>query len=149
MTAMTHNVSHPDSIAPHAHSAVSSRAARYTGRALSGLMVLALGMDCAIHLLHTRQAVEGTVALGFSENVLFPLGLIQLAALVMYVVPRTAALGALLWTGYLGGAVATHVRAGHPLLTHTLVPVFVATVLWAGLVLRDRRVRNVLPFTNL
>ncbi len=75
---------------------------------------------------------------------LLPIGLIQLVALVLYVVPRTAVLGAILWTGYLGGAVATHVRHGDPMFSHVLAPVYVAAVLWLGLWLRDRRVRELI-----
>jgi hypothetical protein len=64
--------------------------------------------------------------------------------LVVYLIPRTAVLGAILWTGYLGGAIATHVRVGNPLFSHLLFPVYVAALLWAGLWLRDERVRAVL-----
>jgi hypothetical protein len=71
--------------------------------------------------------------------------MLQLACLVLYLVPRTSVLGAVLWTGYLGGAVATHVRVGNPLLSHTLFPIYVAALLWGGLWLRDQRVRSVLP----
>jgi membrane protein DedA with SNARE-associated domain len=71
---------------------------------------------------------------------------IEVACLILYIVPRTAVLGALLWTGYLGGAVATHVRVGHPLLSHTLFPVSVAALLWAALWLRDARVRALFRF---
>jgi hypothetical protein len=67
------------------------------------------------------------------------------ACLIVHLVPRTAVLGAVLLTGYLGGAVATQVRVGNPILTHTLFPVYVAAFLWAGLWLRDRRVRSLLP----
>jgi len=83
--------------------------------------------------------------LGFPEGVIVWLGLIQVACLVTYLVPRTAVLGAVLWTGYLGGAIATHVRVGSPLLTHTLFPIYVAAFLWLGLWLRDHRVRAILP----
>ena len=67
--------------------------------------------------------------------------------LVTYVIPRTSVLGAVLWTGYLGGAVAIHVRAGSPLFSHTLFPIYVAAFLWGGLWLRDRRVRALLSAT--
>ena len=68
----------------------------------------------------------------------------QLACLILYLVPRTAPLGAVLWTGYLGGAIATHVRVGNPLFSHTLFPIYVAAMLWGGLWLRDARVRRLL-----
>ena len=76
---------------------------------------------------------------------LFGLGVVQLACLAVYLVPRLSVMGAILWTGYLGGAVATHVRVGNPLFTHTLFPVYIATLLWLGLWLRDERLRAVLP----
>ncbi len=118
--------------------------ALYGGRVLSGIGVLFLAMDATMKLLQLPVAVEGTTQLGYPEAVILPIGIIQLACLVLYVVPRTAVLGAILWTGYLGGAIATHVRVGNPLLTHVLFPIYVAALLWGGLWLRDRRVRALL-----
>ncbi|MGH2901323.1 MAG: DoxX family protein, partial [Solirubrobacteraceae bacterium] len=89
-------------------------------------------------------AVEGSTQLGYPESAIVPIGLILLACLVVYVVPRTAVLGAVLLTGYLGGAIATHVRVGNPLLSHTLFPIYVAAMVWGGLWLRDGRVRAML-----
>src|SRR5205823_2168452 len=91
----------------------------------------------------TRRSSD--LQLGYPASVVFGLGVLQLACLVVYLVPRTSVLGAVLWTGYLGGAVATHVRVGNPLFSHTLFPIYVATFLWAGLWLRDERLRCVLP----
>ncbi len=125
-----------------AHAAGDSRGARWTGRVLSALALAFLAMDATIKLLRSSQAVAGTVALGYPEGVLVELGAIQLACWILYAVPRTAVLGALLWTGYLGGAVATQLRVGNPLLTHVLFPVYVAALLWGGLWLRDGRVRQ-------
>jgi hypothetical protein len=78
----------------------------------------------------------------------FTLGVILLTCVLVYVIPRTSVLGALLLTGYLGGAVATHVRVESPLLTHALFPVYVAAILWAGLLLRDGRLRGLLPMRS-
>ncbi|MEP6781048.1 MAG: DoxX family protein [Gemmatimonadaceae bacterium] len=114
------------------------------GRIISGIVVVLLTMDASMKLFGVKEAVEGTAKLGFASNVLLPLGLIQIAGLIMYLFPRTAALGALLWTGYLGGAVAVHVQLGNPMFTHVLSPVYVATFLWLGLFLRDERIRAVL-----
>ena len=75
----------------------------------------------------------------------FGLGVILAACTLAYALPPTSVLGALLLTGYLGGAVATHVRVGHPLLSHTLFPIYVAVFVWGGLVLRDARLRAFLP----
>ena len=94
------------------------------------------------------EAVKGTSELGYSPSVILPLGIVQLVCLVLYLVPRTAVIGAVLWTGYLGGAIATHVRVGNPLLSHVLVPVYVAAVLWLGLFLRDVRVKNLVSRTT-
>ena len=118
------------------------------GRVLSGIAIAFLTFDASLKLLGLKEAVEGTVQLGFNANVILPLGLIQLACLVLYVIPRTAPLGALLFTGYLGGAVAIHVQIGNPLFTHILSPVYVALFLWGGLYLRDPRVRNAIAFTR-
>ena len=91
------------------------------------------------------MAMDGTTELGYPAGVVLPLGIIQIVCLLLYVVPRTSVLGAVLWTGYLGGAIATHVRLGNPLFSHVLFPVYVALLLWGGLWLRDRRLRGMLP----
>ena len=124
---------------------MTSRKTLWAGRVMSGFAVLFLLVDATFKVLELPPAVEGTMQLGFPARVVFGLGLLQLACLVVYLVPRTSVLGAVLWTGYLGGAVATHVRVGNPLFSHTLFPIYVATFLWAGLWLRDERLRAVLP----
>jgi hypothetical protein len=116
----------------------------WAGRILSGIAVLFLAFDAALKLSMQPLAVEGTTQLGYPEGVIFAIGMIQIVCLMVYLVPRTSVLGAILWTGYLGGAIATHVRVGNPLLTHTLFPIYVAALLWGGLWLRDRRVRALL-----
>jgi hypothetical protein len=105
---------------------------------------LFLALDITLKLSGMPEAIEGTTQLGYPASVVFPLGLVQLACLALYLIPRTAPLGALLWTGYLGGAIATHVRVGNPLFSHTLFPIYVAALLWGSLWLRDRRVRGLL-----
>ena len=117
----------------------------WSGRTLSALAVLFLLFDATMKVLQLPAAVEGTVKLGYPPGVLLGLGIVQLACLAVYLVPRTSVLGAVLWTGYLGGAVATHVRVGDPLFSHVLFPVYVAALLWGGLWLRDARLRAVLP----
>jgi hypothetical protein len=119
--------------------------ALWAGRILSGLAVLFLLFDASVKVLQLPLAVEGTKQLGYSESVVFGLGIVQLACLIAYLVPRTSVLGAVLWTGYLGGAVATHVRLGNPLFRHTLFPLYIAGLLWVGLWLRDEQLRAVLP----
>lgn len=117
-----------------------SRKAIWAGRILSGIAVLFLAFDAAMKLLVTAPAVETTGQLGYPASTLLPIGIIQLVCLALYLIPRTAVLGAVLWTGYLGGAIATHVRVGSPLFSHILFPIYVAALLWGGLWLRDRRV---------
>ena len=116
----------------------------WTGRILSGLAVAFLAMDASMKLFGVKEAVEGTVSLGYPASVLFGLGVVQAICLTLYLIPRTAVLGAVLWTGYLGGAIATHVRVENPLFTHVLFPIYVAALLWGGLWLRDSRVRGML-----
>ena len=118
-----------------------SRAARWTGRVLSAIAVLFLTFDAAIKLAGAREAIEGTTQLGWQPHHLPILGAIQVVCLVVYLVPRTAPLGAILWTGYIGAAIATHLRLDNPLFTHILFPIYVAALLWGGLYLRDPRVR--------
>ncbi|MEO7423836.1 MAG: DoxX family protein [Fibrobacteria bacterium] len=118
----------------------------WTGRILSGLGVAFLTMDAVVKVLQLPVAVENTVRLGYPSGVVLGLGLIQLALLALYLVPRTSVLGTVLLTGYLDGAVATHVRIGNPLFSHVLFPIYVAGLLWLGLWLRDRQLRTLLPF---
>jgi hypothetical protein len=126
-----------------ADAGVSNRA-RWAGRILSGLAILFLTMDVVMKLVGARVSVDGTVQLGFSADQVLTIGLIGLVCLVLYVIPRTAPLGAVLWTGYLGGAIATHLRLHNPLFSHTLFPIYVAALIWGGLYLRDARVRALL-----
>jgi hypothetical protein len=123
---------------------LSNRKALWTGRALSGLAVLFLLFDAGMKLARAPAAVVGTVALGYPETVVAPLGAVLLLCTLVYALPRTAAPGAILLTGYLGGAVATHVRVGDPLFTHVLFPVYLGAVIWGGLCLRNARLRRIL-----
>jgi hypothetical protein len=114
---------------------------RWTGRILSGLAVLFLLWDGAIKLMALAPVAEAFTRLGYSVSLAAGIGLLELTCLAIYVIPRTSLLGAVLLTGFLGGAVATHVRVEDPLLTHTFFPIYVGTLVWAGLLLRDERVR--------
>lgn len=111
----------------------------WAGRVLSGTAVAFLLFDAAGKLMKVVPVVEGAVKLGYPERVVFPLGVLLLMGIVVYVFPRTSVLGAIYLTAFLGGAVATHVRAGSPLATHVLFPVYVAAFLWGGLALRKPR----------
>lgn len=117
---------------------------RWAGRIMSGIAVLFLLVDGGAKVAKIAPVVEGTTQLGYPESTIVPIGVLVLVGVALYVVPRTAALGAIFLTGFLGGAVATHVRVGNPLLSHTLFPTYVAALLWGGLALRDARLRAVL-----
>lgn len=121
-----------------------SRKALWSGRVLAGLCLLFLAFDGAAKLVQPEPVVTGTVALGYPVTVLFGLGLVLLGSVVLYAIPRTSIIGAILLTAYLGGAVATHVRVGDPLFTHTLFPTYFAIALWASLYLRNPRLRAVI-----
>ena len=123
---------------------VPSRREALLGKSLSALAVLFLIVDSTGKLLEVQPVIDGTVRLGYSPDIVLTLGVLQLACVVTYLIPRTSVLGAVLLTGYLGGAVATHVRVESPLFSHMLFPVYLATLLWVGLVLRDARLRTLL-----
>ncbi|MBX7062564.1 MAG: DoxX family protein [Pyrinomonadaceae bacterium] len=125
-----------------------STKALWTGRILSALPILFLLMDAIGKLVKPEPVVTGTIALGYNENVILPLGIVLLVCTILYAVPQTSILGAILLTGYLGGAVATHVRIGNPLFTHLLFPVYLGILVWLGLYLRDPRVRALVPFRS-
>lgn len=127
---------------------VISRRQVIAGRVLSTLAVLFLLFDAVGKLLRPVQVIEGTTQLGWPAGVILPLGILQVVLLLLYAIPRTSILGAVLWTGYLGGAIATHVRIGNPLFSHILFPTYVAALLWGGLWLRDRRLRKLLPISE-
>ena len=117
----------------------------WTGRVLSTIAVLFMLFDTIIHAMRGPQVVQGFAQLGFPLSIAIPLSTIEFIGIVLYVFPRTSVLGAILLTGYLGGAVAAQVRIGAPLLGFVLAPVYVALFLWVGLYLRDERVRAVFP----
>jgi hypothetical protein len=138
----------PQLMHPLAVAADPSKKALWAGRILSGIAVLFLLMDGGMKVLGAAPAVQGTTELGYPLGVVFTLGVIQLALIALYLIPRTAIFGAILWTGYLGGAVATHVRVSNPLFSHTLFPIYIAALLWLGLWLRDQSLRNLVPFKS-
>jgi hypothetical protein len=134
----------PTTATAASHSTPSNKA-RWAGRVMTGLAVLFLAFDATIKILELPPAVEGTAKLGYPVSVIFGLGVLQAALLIVYLVPRTSVLGAVLWTGYLGGAVATHLRVGDPLFSHVLFPIYVGALIWGGLWLRDENLRSILP----
>jgi DoxX-like family len=120
-----------------------TRTASWSGRILSGLVVAFLAFDGIIHIAKPQAVADAFTQLGFPIRLSVGLGLVELICIMLYVIPRTAFVGALLTTAYLGGAIATQLRADAGWFP-TIFPVLVAAFLWGGLALRDNRVRGLL-----
>jgi hypothetical protein len=116
----------------------------WAGRVISALPVLMLIMSGTMKLTRGTQVLEGFAKFGYPESVIFPLGVVELVSTLLYVIPQTSVLGAILLTGYLGGATATHVRVGDPLMTF-MTPVILGVLVWLGLYLRHPRIRALFP----
>lgn len=129
-------------------SPVPSKSARWGGYVMQGLVSAFLAFDVLIKIFPSQEAIQGTGDMGWPVESLLPIGLIGATCFALYVIPRTAILGAVLWTGYLGGAIATHMRIGNPLASHTLFPIYVAVLIWGGLWLRDPRLRALFPLRS-
>jgi DoxX-like family len=129
---------------PTSQTAISSKQL-WAGRILSGLPAAFMLLDGGMKLFKPAPVIKATVQLGYPESVIVGLGIVLLASTLLYLMPRTALLGAVLLTGYLGGAVASNVRAGTPLF-NVIFPVFIGVLLWGGLWFRDHRLQELLPF---
>jgi hypothetical protein len=129
-----------------AHTLPVTRKRPLAGYVLTVLGALFLAFDTGLKVLVLAPAVQGTTQLGYPTQAVLWIGVIELACLLLYLLPRTAVLGALLLTGYLGGAVASQLRVGAPLLSHILFPIYIAALLWGGLYLRETRLRDLVPF---
>ncbi|HKW09803.1 MAG TPA: DoxX family protein [Gemmatimonadaceae bacterium] len=125
--------------------AVPARGQIWTGRSLSGVAALFLLFDATIHLLRPEPVVKGFAQLGYPLSVAVPIAIIEFVCLALYLIPRTTIFGAILLTGYLGGAIAAQLRVGAPLFSTLLFPIYVALFLWGGLYLRDPVVRSIIP----
>ena len=123
----------------------TSRGGIWGGRVLSGLAVLFLLFDATIKVLKMPFAVDATVQLGYPAKLVVCLGIIELICTLLYVIPRTSVLGVVLLTGYLGGAVTSHLRLSDPLFSHVLFPTYIGALLWGGLLLREPRLRGLFP----
>ncbi len=117
----------------------------WAGRIVSALPVLFLLWDSAMKLVKPSVVVDSFARLGYPQGIAVEIGILQLVCVAFYVVPRTSVLGAILLTGYLGGAVATHVRVEDPLFSHVLFPAYMGVLLWAGLYLREVRLHPLIP----
>lgn len=126
---------------------MSPRTLLWTGRVISGIAILFLILDGAIKLVPIQPVTDSLQQLGYPTSDSFArfLGVVTLACVGLYAWPRTALLGAVLLTGLMGGAIASHLRLGDPLFTHTLFGVYLGLFIWVGLWLRDERVRRLMP----
>ena len=120
----------------------------WAGRILSGLVVLLLIPDGLIKFIKPAPVVEAFAHLGLPLSISVTLGILLLVCTVLYAIPRSSVLGAILLTGYLGGAVATHLRVGDPLFSHVLFPTYLGILLWLGLYLREERLRALIPLRS-
>lgn len=129
---------------------MNTKAALWTGRVLSGLVILFLTVDGVIKLVPIQPVIDSLRELGYPTSVSFArfIGVVTLVGTALYAWPRTSLLGAVLLTGLMGGAIATHLRLDHPLFSHTLFGVYLGLLLWAGLWLRDERLRRALPLSR-
>jgi hypothetical protein len=129
------------------HTAASSKSRLLTGRILSTLTILFLIMDIVFKFIRPipPQVMQSMTQLGFQPSLLTAIGILLTICTVLYVIPATSVLGALLLTGYLGGAVSVQVRVGNPLFGYVLFPVYVGILMWAGLCLRESRLLALLP----
>lgn len=122
-----------------------SKKAFWTGWGLSGFVVLFLLFDGVTHVMKLPQVTEAFAHLGVPVTLAVGLGIVELVCLALYVIPRTAILGAILLTGYLGGAVAANLRVGSPFFSTILFPVYAGLLVWGGLYLRDTALRGLIP----
>ena len=124
-----------------------SKGKLWVGRIMSWLPALFLLVDGVMKLFKPAVVVEATVKLGYPESIILPIGIVLTVCTIIYLIPRTAVLGAILLTGYLGGAVATHVRVGEGLFPISF-PIIFGVLLWGGLYLRDNRLRTLIPINQ-
>ncbi|MBL8569395.1 MAG: DoxX family protein [Phreatobacter sp.] len=133
-----------------AHVAALSRAASRTGWVLSGILILFLVVDGAIKLVPIQVVLDTMAELGWPADPAKAriLGVLTLGCAILYAVPRTSVLGAILLTGYLGGAMATHMRIDNPLFSHLLFGLYLGVIAWGGLWLREPRMRALIPLKS-
>lgn len=122
-----------------------SKGRLWTGRIISAVVVLFLLFDSITKVMKVRAVLEASAQLGYPTGTIFTIGIILLICTVFYVIPQTAVLGALLLTGYLGGAVASNLRIGNPTF-NTFFPIVFALLVWVGIFLREPRLGTVIPF---
>ncbi|CAN0492666.1 unnamed protein product [Phaeothamnion confervicola] len=122
-----------------------SKTQRWISYVMSGLVILFMLLDSIMKFVKPKEVIEGTLALGFAEHHIVIIGTLGLISTLLYAIPRTSVLGAILLTGYFGGAVCTHLRLDNPMFSHTLFTVYFGIFVWGGLWLRNTKVRELLP----
>jgi energy-converting hydrogenase Eha subunit C len=122
----------------------SSKGRLWTGRVMSGIAILFMLLDSIMKLFKPAFVVDSTVSLGFQEHHIYLIGILGLLSTILYTLPRTAIIGAILLTGYFGGVIATQVRLDAPLFSTILFPVYLAVLVWGGIWLRNEQVRKLL-----
>ncbi|PTM58696.1 DoxX family protein [Desmospora activa] len=125
---------------------VISKSRLWTANIMSGVVILFMVFDSVMKFVKPAAVVKGTLELGYGEHHIAVIGTLGLLSTVLYTLPRTSVLGAIMLTGYFGGAVATQIRMDYPLFSHTLFPVYIAILAWGGIWLRDNKVRELFPF---
>ena len=125
-----------------------SKGALWTGRVISTLIVLFLVFDAVLKFVKPAPVIDAFAHLGIPIHLDYPIGMTLLICAILYALPPTSILGAILLTGYLGGAVMTHLRVGDPLFSHVLFPTYLGALLWLGLYVRHPRLRALLPLRN-
>ncbi|MFM1654957.1 DoxX family protein [Brevibacillus sp. B_LB10_24] len=125
-----------------------SKGPLWTGRIMSGLVILFMLFDSIFKFAKPQPVIEGTLTLGYAEHHISVIGMLGLLSTILYFIPRTSFLGAVLLTAYFGGAIATNLRVDAPLFTHVLFPVYLAVLTWGGIWLRDKKMRKLIPFAG-
>ena|SRR5690606_20732660 len=123
-----------------------SKGRLWTARIMGGIVILFMLMDSIFKFIPNEEALKGTTDLGYQVHHLPILGTLGLVSIILFAIPRTQILGAILLTGYFGGAIATHVRMDNPLFTHILFPVYLALLMWGSVWLRSEHLRQLIPF---
>jgi hypothetical protein len=121
-----------------------SKAKVWTGRVMAGIVILFMLMDSVFKFITNEQVTEGATSLGFQLHHLPIMGTLGLFSIILYIIPRTEVLGAILLTGYWGGAIATHVRLDNPLFTHILFPVYLGALAWGALYVKSEKFRDLI-----
>ena len=114
------------------------------GIIMSGLVILFMLFDSIMKFIQPDEVIEGTVKLGFQEHHILPIGVIGFLATLFYIIPRTSVIGAILLTGYFGGAIVTNFRLDQPLFSHILFPIYISILMWGGLILRNPSLKKFL-----